>query len=40
MLLWIVAGLPFDAIHAAGNLAGGLLIYPLVKVMKKQLKIT
>lgn len=40
MLLWIVAGLPFDAIHAVGNLAGGLLIYPLVKVMKKQLKIT
>ncbi len=33
-LLWIMAGLPWDAIHAVGNVAGGLLVYPLVKVAK------
>ena len=35
MLAWIVAGLPFDLIHAAGNLAGGLLILPLSDVLRK-----
>ena len=29
MLAWIIAGLPWDALHAAGNLAVGLLIVPL-----------
>lgn len=28
-IAWIIAGLPFDALHAAGNLAAGLLIVPL-----------
>ncbi len=28
-LAWIAAGLPFDALHAVGNLAAGLLIVPL-----------
>lgn len=32
---WVVAGLPFDAVHAVGNLIAGLLIYPLSLVLKK-----
>ncbi len=30
---WIIAGLPFDLIHGVGNLAAGLLILPLYRVM-------
>lgn len=37
MLAWIVTGLPFDAVHAVGNLATGLLILPLTDFLKKQL---
>lgn len=36
-LAWIVTGLPFDAVHAVGNLATGLLILPLTDFLKKQL---
>lgn len=32
---WIVAGLPWDAVHAVGNLATGLLILPTVAVLKR-----
>ena len=32
---WVAAGLPFDAIHAAGNLGFGLLILPLSEALKK-----
>ena len=35
MIAWIVAGLTFDAVHAAGNLAAGLLIVPLAKALRK-----
>ena len=35
MITWIIAGLPFDAVHAAGNLAAGLLILPFSKLLKK-----
>lgn len=35
MLAWIAAGLPFDAVHAAGNLATGLLILPLSELLEK-----
>ena len=35
MLTWIAAGLPFDAIHAAGNLAAGLLILPLSRLLRR-----
>ena len=35
MLTWIAAGLPFDALHAAGNLAAGLLILPLSRLLKR-----
>lgn len=34
-LAWIVAGLPFDAIHAAANFACGLLIIPLIRTMQR-----
>ena len=39
MIAWIVAGLPFDLIHAAGNLVTGLLIIPLVKLLCRLEKI-
>jgi len=32
---WIVSGLPFDALHALGNLGLGLLILPLSLVLKR-----
>lgn len=32
-LAWIVAGLPWDLVHAGGNLAAGALIVPLSSVM-------
>ena len=35
MLAWIVAGLPWDMIHAVGNFAAGLLIIPLATLLKK-----
>lgn len=34
-LAWIIAGLPWDAIHGAGNLAVGFLIYPLSELLRK-----
>ena len=33
MVAWIVAGLPFDAIHGVGNLVTGLLILPLTSLL-------
>ena len=35
MLAWIAAGIPFDVIHAAGNLAAGVLIIPLSELLNK-----
>lgn len=32
---WVLAGFPFDIVHAVGNLVAGLLIYPLSLVIKK-----
>ncbi len=32
---WIIAGLPYDALHAAGNLVAGFLIYPLMNLLEK-----
>ena len=37
-LAWIMSGLPFDALHAAGNLGFGLLVLPLSEVTKKLYK--
>lgn len=35
MVAWIVAGFPFDLIHGTSNLICGILIFPLIKVLKK-----
>lgn len=35
MIAWIIAGLPFDVIHGVGNLVAGLLIVPMVTLLKK-----
>ena len=35
MIAWIIAGLPYDAIHAAGNLLTGMLVVPLAAALKK-----
>lgn len=35
MLAWIAAGLPFDLIHAVGNTVCGLLICPLISILRK-----
>ena len=35
MLAWIVSGLPFDALHGAGNLAAGFLIVPLSELLAR-----
>ena len=37
MVAWIIAGLPYDAIHGISNLAMGFLIYPLYIPAKKAL---
>lgn len=34
-LSWILAGLPFDVIHACGNFVSGLLILPLLNPLRK-----
>lgn len=34
-IAWVVAGLPFDAIHGLGNFVFGFLIYPLSKLISK-----
>lgn len=34
-LSWIVAGLPWDGVHALGNLAFGTMIIPLTILLKK-----
>ncbi len=32
---WILAGLPFDLVHAAGNLCAGLLVLPFSKLLRR-----
>lgn len=34
-IAWIIAGLPWDGIHALGNLVFGTMIVPLTKLLKK-----
>ena len=34
-LAWIVSGLPFDLIHGLGNLAAGLLVLPLSRLLQR-----
>ena len=38
-LAWIVAGIPFDVIHAVGNLVAGTLVYPLSRLLGKLSKV-
>jgi len=38
MLAWIAAGLPFDIMHGISNLCCGILILPLVKLLKNSEK--
>ncbi len=35
MVKWIIAGLPFDMLHAGGNFVAGFLVLPLANVLKK-----
>ena len=37
-ITWIAAGLPFDLIHGVSNFCAGLLVLPLVTLMRKLLK--
>ena len=38
-IAWVVAGLPFDAIHAAGNVLAGLLVVPLTLLLNRLMRI-
>ena len=40
MLAWIAAGLPFDLLHAIGDLLAGLLIVPFSELLSKLAKKT
>ena len=35
MIVWIIAGIPFDVIHAIGNIAAGTLIVTLSSLLKR-----
>ncbi|MBQ7172574.1 MAG: hypothetical protein IJR88_00425 [Clostridia bacterium] len=35
MIAWIIAGLPWDGVHAVGNLAVGFLILPLYQILSR-----
>lgn len=35
MIAWIVAGLPYDCVHGIGNLCVGILITPIVTLLRK-----
>lgn len=34
MISWIIAGLPWDAVHGVSNFCCGILIYPLIKAIR------
>ncbi len=40
MIAWIIAGLPFDLIHGISNLICGLLICPIIKLLKASERLT
>ena len=35
MIAWIVAGLPFDCIHGISNFACGMLIVPIINIIRR-----
>ena len=39
-IAWVTAGLPFDVIHGISNLCCGVLIVPIIKLLKNSEKIT
>lgn len=39
MITWIIAGLPYDCIHGVGNLVCGILIVPLITLLRKSEKL-
>lgn len=40
MIAWIISGFPFDLIHGLSNLCLGVLIIPIVSVLRKTQKLT
>lgn len=34
-ITWIMSGLPWDVVHACGNLAMGAMVYPLSRLLRK-----
>lgn len=40
MIAWIIAGLPFDITHGVSNLLCGVLICPLISILKRAGKVT
>lgn len=40
MIAWILAGLPWDAVHGAGNLISGVLIVPLTHLIRRIERLT
>lgn len=40
MIAWIIAGLPWDCIHGFSNFCCGILIVPLISILKKVEQIT
>lgn len=34
MIAWIIAGLPFDCVHGISNLVCGILIVPLIRILR------
>lgn len=37
-LLWIARGIPFDFLHLVGNLVGGMLVLPLSRVLRREVR--
>ncbi len=38
MIAWIIAGIPFDIIHGISNLLCGILIVPIIMILKTRIK--
>ena len=34
MVAWIIAGLPWDAVHGIGNFFAGILIVPMINILR------
>ena len=38
MIAWIIAGLPWDLLHGAGNILAGMLVVPLSELLQRLMK--